>query len=51
MDMFDPLTSSTRLTLKKFQSSKLTIVEVAPDILMTELKLLRKHLKTLKVNI
>lgn len=52
MDMFEPSTPSTRLALKKeFQNSKLTSVDVDPDVWITELELLRKRLKSLKVEI
>ena len=52
MDMFEPSTPSTRLAFKnKFQNSKLTSLDVDPDMWMTELELLREHSKTLKVNI
>jgi gag-polypeptide of LTR copia-type len=52
MDMFELSTPSTRLALKKeFQNSKLTSVDADPDVWITELELLRKRLKSLKVEI
>jgi gag-polypeptide of LTR copia-type len=52
MDIFEPSTPSRRLALKKkSQKSTLTSVDVDPDVWITELELLRKCLKSLKVNI
>jgi gag-polypeptide of LTR copia-type len=50
LDMYEPSTPSTRLALKKeFQNSQLSSVDQDPDIWITELELMRKRLKTLKV--
>jgi gag-polypeptide of LTR copia-type len=50
--MFELFTPSTRLILtKKFQNSKFISFDVNPDIWITKLELLRKCLKTLKVDI
>jgi hypothetical protein len=52
LDMFEPSTPSSRLALKKqFQNSQLTSASLDPDIWITELELLRKRLKALKVTI
>ena len=36
---------------QEFQNSKLTSVDINPDVWVTKFKLLRKHLKALKDNI
>jgi gag-polypeptide of LTR copia-type len=51
MDMFEPSTPSTRIALMKgFQNSKFTSIEIDQDVWITELDLLRKHLKSLEIN-
>jgi hypothetical protein len=52
MDLFEPSTAATKVTLKKqFYTNKLTDIGRDPDEWVTELELLRQRLKTLGVQV